>query len=134
MQDITGWIFLGLFIVFTIVYVVLYKHNVNLLTKEENDKRQEELSLANSREYKYILATVFCFLVIAILERMSFLPDFFSSMVVLCVFIFGVFRNIRVYRKANLPIKFIKSELILGIILCSFFSIFTFLRFFENKQ
>ncbi len=134
MQDITGWILLGFFIIFAIVYVIKHKRNVNLLTKDENDKRQDELNLANRKEFKNIWIIIACFIGVIVLEKMSILPNFFFSIVLLCVVIYGVFRNIKVYRKANLPIKFIKNELLLGIILCSFFSIFTFLRFFENKQ
>lgn len=134
MQDITSWIIVGLLIIFVISYILIHKQNVRLLTKEENDKRLEGLSQAMNQETKYLWIILAFFIGLIILEKLLYFPNFISSIILLCSVSYGVFRNIWIYRKINLPIKFIKNELFLGIITCSFLSIYTCLTIFENKQ
>lgn len=126
MQDLAYWIFLGLMVFFLIVFVFWHKRNRHLLTEEERQKMSQKLAEASSRELRYIWILIAFCAVLFLIQKLFGMPLVVFGVMTVISLIYGVFRNIWIYRKENLPARFIKSESYLGIITCSFMTVMTF--------
>lgn len=132
MQDSAYWIFLGL-IVFTVgLYFVWHKRDMRLLTIREKQKMSRAASRAVQREYRYIWIILGFFVGFMLLIKLLELPDGLYGVVMFGSLFYGIFRNIWIYRKIELPEKFVKSEFYLGTTVCVLMALVIYWAFWQK--
>jgi 4-hydroxybenzoate polyprenyltransferase len=120
MRELSGIFFLGFILLFTTVAIVRYRRNRRFLTPEERQKAGE--LLRNNGWGKKLFALFIP--IYSILLISSYFGDYYAGIEKAkeLIFIFfllpigyGILRNCKIYRKADLPQKFVRGELNLGI-------------------
>lgn len=124
MLEFSNIIFLGLFLIFISVPVIWYRRNRKFLTIEEKRIASSEPWEASWKEIEKIGG--FWVMLIAISLFVGFLyilENFFGVMKASSlIFVFAFFelcrsvlRNHKIYKKSDLPQKFVRGELDLGV-------------------
>ncbi len=121
MSEMPNWIFFIFFALFFVIFFVWNKRNKNYLTIEEKKLASSLLSEAFQREIRYawiiIAATLAIYGFLLILEKVFLIENATKFIFVFCWFslIYAFVRNRAIYRRANLPLKFINGDFALGI-------------------
>jgi uncharacterized membrane protein YbjE (DUF340 family) len=129
MQELSGIFFLGLISLFAAVAIVWYRRNRKFLTREEREKASSVLSEANSWESRHlwtILITISLFWGFLYILEKFFAVSKATDLIFVLLFLttsHSVWRRHKFYRNSDLPQKFVRGELALGIFMLLVYSI-----------
>lgn len=117
MNYLPFWAFWALNILASGVFVFFHYKNGELLTTEQKEEKaralHEENKLSRWQNWGFLAALVFLVL-LNLYSSIQIPPRYFFYLVILQS-AYTIFRNRIVYKKLDLPEKFIKRELLLGV-------------------
>ncbi len=112
------WAFWALNILASCVFIYLNYKNAELLTPEQKEEKarllHDENKLSRWQNWSFLVGLIV--LVLLNLYTSIQIPVRWFFYLVIAQSVYTIFRNRSIYRQINLPEKFVKRELLLGIL------------------
>lgn len=121
MQEYVGLFNFGIILLFAAAALIWYRRNRSFLTPEERQRAGELVSRATWRETRHFWKIfIIIFLFVGFLHGLENYFGIAKASDLIFIFIWfewcrTIIRNQRIYREADLPAKFVRGELGLGI-------------------